>query len=197
MEVGMEYRVDRYRFRGTLYRIELDDEIAFDSTGFANLNLDETTRNGLMLEAARQWTNAFNTRVSFTALDAEVTDGEFDGNQLPLVPEHTIRLDGTYNFNPELFAGVEVIAVDDQVFGGDFANELKDLDSYEVVNAHASYKHKNWVLGFRINNLLDEEYSETGSQFTSYDPVTFAPSSQPSYFPSPERNYWLSAKVNF
>ncbi len=196
MEVGMEYRVARYHLRGTLYRIELDDEIAFDSSS-ANLNLDETTRNGLMLEAARQWSNAFDTRISFTALDAEISDGEFDGNQLPLVPERTIRLDGKYHFNPELLVGVELIAVDEQVFGGDFANQLEDLDSYEVVNAHASYRYKNWVLGFRVNNLLDEQYSETGNQFTSFDPVTFLPSSQASFFPSPERNYWLSAKVEF
>ena len=198
MELGMEYRVARYRLRGTLYRIELDDEIAFDSTEFANLNLDETRRNGLMLEAARQWSNAFETRISFTALDAEITDGEFDGNQLPLVPERTIRLDGNYRLNPELLVGVEVIAVDEQVFGGDFANELEDLDSFEVVNAHASYRLKNWVLGFRVNNLLDEEYSETGSKFTPYDPITFAPlTSQTSFFPSPERNFWFSAKVSF
>jgi outer membrane receptor protein involved in Fe transport len=54
------------------------------------------------------------------------------------------------------------------------------------------------VLGFRVNNLLDEEYSETGSKFTPYDPVTFVPlTSQTSFFPSPERNFWLSAKVEF
>ena len=198
MELGMEYRVSQYRLRCTLYRIDLDDEIAFDSTEFANLNLDETRRNGLMLEAARQWSNAFDTRISFTILDAEITDGEFDGNQLPLVPERTIRLDGNYSFSHEWLLGVEVIAVDEQVFGGDFANELKDLDSYEVVNAHASYRHKNWVLGFRVNNLLDEEYSENGSKFTPFDPITFASlPSQPAFFPSPERNFWLSAKVEF
>ena len=197
MEVGMEYHVSHYRLRGTLYRIDLEDEIVFNSTGFFNLNLDETQRNGLMLEADRQWTNAFNTRISFTALDAEITDGDFDGNQLPLVPERTIRLDGTYNFNPELFVGVEVIAVDEQVFGGDFDNDLEELDAYEVVNAHASYKHKNWVLGLRINNLLDEEYSESGNLFASSSPPTFTNVNEPSYFPSPERNFWLSAKVNF
>ena len=87
--------------------------------------------------------------------------------------------------------------MDEQVFGGDFTNSLDKLDSYEVVNANAHYKYQNWVLGFRINNLLDEEYSETGNQFTSFDPITFAPSNQPSFFPSPERNFWLNLKVTF
>jgi iron complex outermembrane receptor protein len=196
MELGMEYRLSEYRLRGTLYRIDLEDEIAFDSFS-SNLNLDETERNGLIVEAARQWSSAIDTRISLTFMDAEISDGEFDGNQLPLVPERTIRVDGNYRFNPELLFNVEVIAVDEQVFGGDFTNSLDKLDSYEVVNANVSYKYKNWMLGFRINNLLDEEYSETGNQFTSFDPVTFAPSNQPSFFPSPERNFWLNLKVAF
>ena len=196
MELGMEYRVSQYRLRGTLYRINLEDEIAFDSFSY-NLNLDETERNGLIVEAARQWSSSIDTRISLTFMDAEITDGEFDGNQLPLVPERTIRVDGNYRFSPELLFSVEVIAVDEQVFGGDFTNQLGKLDSYEVVNAYASYKYQHWVLGFRINNLLDAEYSETGNQFTSFDPITFAPSNQPSFFPSPERNFWLNAKVNF
>ena len=52
-----------------------------------------------------------------------------------------------YRFNPELLFNVEVIAVDEQVFGGDFTNSLDKLDSYEVVNANVSYKYKNWMLG--------------------------------------------------
>ena len=32
MEIGVEYRMAQNRIRGTVYRIDLDDEIAFDST---------------------------------------------------------------------------------------------------------------------------------------------------------------------
>ena len=149
----------------------------------------------MILEGARPWSRAIETRLSFTLLDAEITDGDFDGNQLPLVPERTIRLDGSYRFNADLLVSMEIIAVDDQVFGGDFDNELEKLDSYEVVNAHASYAVKNWVIGFRVNNLLDEEYSESGNKFTDFSSFPFT--DEPSFFPSPERNYWFSAKVSF
>jgi iron complex outermembrane receptor protein len=189
-ELGLEYRMARNRLRGTLYRIDLNDEIAFDSFG-ANINLDETRRNGLILEAARQWNDAIDTRISFTRLDAEITDGDFDGNQLPLVPERVLRLDGSYRFNPELLLALELIAVDAQVLGGDFGNELEKLDAYEIVNVQAFYERDNWTLGLRINNLLDEEYSENGTQFFT------SSGSVPAFFPSPERNFWLSAKVSF
>ena len=189
-EFGLEYRMARNRLRGTLYRIDLEDEIVFDNIAFANLNLDETRRNGFILEGSRQFTDAVNAGISYTLLDSEITEGEFDGNDLPLVPERVIRVDGSYRFNPELLVGLELIAVDEQVFGGDFDNELDKLDSYEVVNAQVFYERENWTLGFRVNNLLDEEYSETGSLFTDFSVFPFA--NEPAFFPSPERNFWLS-----
>jgi iron complex outermembrane receptor protein len=194
MEVGLEYRMAQNRIRGTLYRIDLENEIAFDEFS-SNLNLDETRRNGLILEGSRQWSRAIETRLSITVLDAEISDGEFDGNQLPLVPERTLRLDGNYRFNDAMLVSMEIIAVDEQVFGGDFNNDLETLDSYEIVNAHFSYGYKKWKFGLRVNNLLDEEYSEIGNQFTDFS--SFPTSTEPSFFPSPERNYWLSAKVSF
>ena len=198
VEIGMEYRSGQNRIRGTLYQINLENEIAFDSTGFFNLNLDETRRNGFILEGGRQWSSAFETRLSFTLLDAEISDGDFEGNQLPLVPERTLRLDGNYRFNPDLSVGVEIIAVDEQVFGGDFDNQLEKLDAYQVLNAQASYGRDNWTLGFRINNLLNEEYSEAGSVYNSYpSSPPFEPVSEPAYYPSPERNLWVSLKVDF
>ena len=197
-ELGLEYREARNRIRGTLYRIDLENEIAFDSSGVFNLNLDETERNGFILEGSRQWSDTIDAGISFTLLDAEITDGAFDGNDLPLVPERILRLDGSYRFNDRLLFAVELVAVDEQVFGGDFGNELEKLDAYEVVNAQVFYERDNWALGFRINNLLDEEYSEIGNQFTSFGPPpTFAAVNEPSFFPSPERNFWLSLKVNF
>jgi len=195
-ELGLEYRAAQNRVRGTLYRIDLENEIGFDSSS-ANINLDQTRRHGLILEAGRQWSDAVDTRLSFTALDAEISDGEFEGNQLPLVPRRSLRLDGIYRYSAETLVGLELIAVGEQVLGGDFANQLEKLDAYNVLNAHASWGRGDWVLGFRINNLFNEKYSEIGNQFTSFPPPSFSPVNEESYFPSPERNFWASLKVNF
>jgi outer membrane receptor protein involved in Fe transport len=102
-----------------------------------------------------------------------------------------LRLDGSYQLSQATNINLEIIVVDEQTFGGDFDNELGKLDSYEVVNATISYAVKQWQLGARINNLLDQEYSETGSLGFGF------PSNFESFFPSPERNYWLSAKYLF
>ncbi len=187
LELGAEIFTNSDRYRATLYSIELENEIAFDSSGFSNLNLDETSRQGLILEASNYWSNKFSTNLSFTLLDAKITDGAFSGNELPLVPEKMLRLDGLYQINQNTRVNLEIIAVDEQTFGGDFANQLGKLDSYTVVNANLSYSVNRWDLAFRINNLLDQEYSEIGSQFNVFE----------SFFPSPERNYWISANYTF
>lgn len=195
-ELGAEFFAGGDRYRLTLYTIDLDNEIAFDSSGFSNLNLDSTSRQGLILEALKQWTGKFSTNLSFTLLDAEITEGAFEGNDLPLVPERTLRLDGSYQFSQATNLNLELIAVGEQTFGGDFANTLGKLDSYEVVNANITYQVKKWQLGARINNLLDQEYSEAGSQFTDFSGFPVIVNLE-SFFPSPERNYWLSAKYLF
>ena len=197
IELGAELTNADSRYRATIYQIELENEIAFDSSGFSNLNLDETKRTGLILEASNRWSDRFSTRVSITSLDAEVTEGSFKGKKIPLVPEQSIRLDGSYQYDEATRLAIEILSIEDQVFGGDFANNLDDLSSYEVVNAHINYEQKNWRLGFRINNLLNEEYSETGSQFSDFPPPTFAAVNYESFFPSPERNYWLNFKYQF
>ena len=195
LELGAEIFINKDRYRATLYSIEMDNEIAFALGPFGafNLNLDSTSRQGLILEASNHWSNKFSTNLSFTLLDAEITDGTFSGNELPLVPKKTLRLDGLYQINQNTRVNLEIIAVDEQTFGGDFSNQLGKLDSYTVANANLSYSVNRWDLAFRINNLLDEEYSESGSQFTDFSiPDVFE-----SFFPSPERNFWISAKYAF
>jgi iron complex outermembrane receptor protein len=196
IEIGAEHNRASSRYRATLYQIDLEDEIAFDSSGFSNLNLDETKRTGIILEASNQWSEQFNSRISLTNLNAEITDGSFKGKNLPLVPEQTLRIDGSYQYNSATQIGVEYIAVSDQTLGGDFANQLEKLSSYDVINSHISYQQKNWSLGFRINNLLDQKYSETGNQFTDYSAWP-AVNNYASFFPSPGRNFWLNFKTKF
>jgi iron complex outermembrane receptor protein len=195
-ELGAEYFANQNRYRATIYSIDLENEIAFDTSGFTNMNLDSTSREGLILEALKNWTTQFSTTLAYTLLNAEISSGPFAGNKLPLVPEQTLRLSGLYQFTDALDMNLEIIAVGEQVFGGDFDNSLGKLDSYQVANLNLGYAVGEWQLGARVNNLLDHEYSETGSEYADFSgfPVV---SYFESFFPSPERNYWLSARYRF
>jgi len=194
-ELGAEHLAGQRRYRASVYRINLEDEIAFDASGFSNLNLTKTTRHGVILEASNSWSQKFRSSLSLTLQSAEITDGAFDGKQLPQVPERILRLDGSYQFSTSLLFNLELIAVDRQTLGGDFNNQLAKMPAYQVINTNLSYQISDWDLAFRVNNLLNEKYSEAGSVFTDFS--TSPPTSYAAYFPAPERNIWVSAKYTF
>lgn len=195
-EAGAEINVGQNKYRMTMYQIDLENEIAFDGTIFANLNLDDTSRKGMILEATNIWNNQFKTQLSVTLLDAKTTDGTYNGKTLPLVAEKSVRLSGTYQYNTNITSHMELINVGEQVLGGDFDNALAKLKSYQVVNANIIYKQKQWDLSFRINNLLDEKYSETGNQFSDFSAFP-AVTNFESFFTAPDRNYWITVKFKF
>ncbi|MBL7004729.1 MAG: TonB-dependent receptor [Gammaproteobacteria bacterium] len=194
-ETGIEFSKNLQNYRATVYQINLDNEIAYDEFN-SNINLDSTIRKGIIFEANNSWSEQFSSSVSLTYLNAKITDGPFEGNTIPLVPKKTIRLNGSYQLDKATLINVDLIMIGEQNFGGDFSNQIGTLNSYEVVNANVNYHIQHWNFSFRVNNLLNEQYSETGSQYTDYSAWP-AVTNQQSFFTAPERNFWFTAKVNF
>jgi iron complex outermembrane receptor protein len=188
-ELGLEYQTSRTRLKLVGYRLDLDNEISFDASAFSNTNLDSTRRVGALLEGSVRPIRSLRLGGSYSYVDSEVTDGPFDGKDIPLVARHTGWLYADQQATRHLSLYGEVSAVGKRVLGGDFANEFRKLDAYALVNLQAAYEWQRWRASLRLNNLLDKAYSEDGAIgldafFTRRD----------AYFPSPERNVWLSAR---
>ncbi|RDH81725.1 MAG: hypothetical protein DIZ80_16050 [endosymbiont of Galathealinum brachiosum] len=194
-EVGIEWTVASYAVKAQVYRLELEDEIAYDpgaegpfgpGTG-ANVNLDPTTHDGLIVEADYKVYSDLNVNAAFTYTDAIFDSGVFAGNKISGVPERKASMAADYRIRENLKTYVEVIYTDDHFVSGDNANSNPKLDGYTVVNANLRYQLKEWTFSARINNVFDKEYSASANE--SFGAVSF--------FPSPERNFWLSAAVRF
>lgn len=195
-EIGTELAINNNKYRATLYQINLKNEIAYDGSLFANFNLDDTTRNGFIIEANNMWNSNFSSQISLTMIDAKTSNGPYKNKALPLVPESVLRIAGTFKINHQMLSNIEFLNVDDQVLGGDFDNALEKLKSYQVINANINYTQRDWNVSFRINNLLNETYSETGNQFTDYSNFPTA-TNKSSFFTAPERNFWLTTQYKF
>jgi outer membrane receptor protein involved in Fe transport len=191
-ETGASYDWGRGRIELTLYRLELENEISFDATGFANVNLEETRREGLILEGELSPGAGWRIGGDYAYTAAEITDGPFEGNDTPLVPEHSVKLYVDKTFGPHWTLHTEALHVGRQVLGGDFANRVPRLDAYTLVNVHLRFRQGPVELSLRVNNLLDELYSETGSAGLDTAFVT-----RDAYFPAPERNFRLEAGYRF
>lgn len=192
-EGGVEWTAGGHSTKALVYRLELNNEIAFDPVAFANINLEETRRDGVIVEAAWQATDALRVLGSYSYIDAEVTGGVFEGNKVPYVATHSAMATATYRLTPYWHLFGEVQGISDRVFSGDFDKVLGDLPGYAVVNVATNVRLKGWTLTARVNNLFDNEYSDFGARATLFGPTRILE----SFFPSPERNLWLTARYDY
>ncbi len=191
-EAGAEWKSNGFSTRLALYRLDLENEISFDASGFSNINLDDTTREGVTLEGRWQATQAISLGGSLSYTDPRITSGPYDGNRIPLVAARTGKLSGDWRISSEWNLFAEGLFSGKRVLGGDFGNSFEELPGYGVLNLATQFTTGPWHIGLRIDNLLDKEYSSSGSVgldagFTS----------RAAFFPAPERNFWLTLDYHF
>jgi len=200
LETGFEWTSGGNSARFIVYRLELENEIAFDPVNFANINLDDTERTGIITSAYWRMTKRAGLSASYSYTDAQVTSGAFAGKAVPFVAAHSGRVGTDYMLSDSWQLYAEVVAISERVFSGDFDNVLDKLPGYAVVNLKAEYSSNDFTLTGRVNNLLDKQYSDVGqlgADPLNCDPVTFVCASKAAYFPSPELNFLLTASWQF
>ncbi len=154
VELGTQYANRNWDWSVTGFLLLLDNEIAFDTVQNLNRNLNETRRIGVETELVwQQERYGASTRWAF--VDARFVGGDFEGNQVPLVPwgygvfsawyelVEGIRFTGTYSY------------VGEQYRGNDDANSLGKMNPYGL-------------LGFRLNATV----GESATVFVSVENLT-------------------------
>ena len=159
IELGGDWKpTQELTFSANVYRQDTDNEIAYNSMTSLNENLDETRRYGLDL-TARYDVGLFDVQISYSYVNAELTSGNYDGKDVPLVspnvvtarfgwkPIKSLRLEAGYSYNSSAWAG------------GDSANALDKIPSYSLVDISVRWQAtENISLFATVDNLFDEEY---------------------------------------
>ncbi len=193
LETGIEWTQGGNTAKVIIYTLDLENEIAFDPVNFANINLDDTQRQGFITSAHWNATSRLGLSASYTFTDAEVSSGAFSGKDIPFVSKHSGLLSADYAVSDSWQLYAELFAKSDRVFSGDFDNVLAKLPGYGLLNVKAEYKFKELIFTGRVNNVLNKSYSDVGQ--LGLNPVTFDP--QQAFFPSPEINFLLTAAWQF
>ncbi|MCX7826589.1 MAG: TonB-dependent receptor, partial [Verrucomicrobiae bacterium] len=183
-EVGFRWGCWK-EFSGSLalYHSELRDDIQYNP--FAkpwgqNQNFDET-RNGIELALQSSPVQWLNLNLNYTLQESRFEGGEYDGNQIPQVPQHIIS--GGLAWTPVKWFrwSWEAVYARDQVPTNDLRNDF-DRNDYFVINTRMSWtpcKHSEVYLA--VNNILDTLYETypavsspewaTGKQTRYYNPA--------------------------
>jgi iron complex outermembrane receptor protein len=193
LEAGAEWGRDGNRFRAVVYRLDLDNEIDYDTAVYANVNLDPTRRDGVTLEGRVRLSGRTALSGQYAWTDASFRRGPYAGNTVPFVARDTLRL--ALDHNPAdgwtLFG--ELQAIGDRYAAGDIANAFERLDGETVINAGLHYRQSRWRVSARINNLTDRRYADYAA--SSYNPATFQ--NETAFYAAPERNLALTFAYRF
>lgn len=159
-DVGIEQILAGGRARAgvTLFRVEVDDLIDFDSACnppfgcYAQATEGTSVSEGLELFADYMVTDVITVSASYTYTDAEQAA---DGGSIrrSRVPRHDLALGLDAEWEDRFGFGVEVRRVEDTVENG------LPLDDYTLVGARAHYALSETAeITLRAENLLDSDY---------------------------------------
>ena len=193
-EMGVNWKYGRVVTDLSVYRLDLDNEIVYDPfvlnpaswTGQgANVNLDPTRREGLILDVAHRFEKD-RIDVSYAFVRARFREGTYAGNTVGGVPRHTARLDWTHQWQQGWNTLLETVYTGRQYLQGDYYNTEGELGGYTVWNGRVAWSQGGVTLSARINNLFDKRYVQSAG-YSSSAVLHYA-------YPAPERNFWLSAE---
>ena len=179
-EVGAEWKItDELSVGADVYFAWLEDEIFYNAVTYNNENSDDPTiRRGADVYAAWERDKVAGISVAASWTKGTFAGGAFDGNEIPLVPEATVTVNG------------RVWLWDDcSVFGGyrfqsgmyscsDFNNGFAETDAFGVFHLGVAYAPTfvSWLEGLRftfcVDNLLDERYCDYATYGTQYYPAS-------------------------
>ena len=170
----------------SLFYATNNDDIIFTSTGGVGSNegffrnVGQTRRVGTELGLSGNWdkltwfTNysyvEATFRTPFQAASANHPNKDVnnqipveEGDRIPGIPEHSIKIGGLYAFNDKLSFGGNIIYNSSQYLRGDEGNLLDTIDGYIVTNVNGTYKFNETFSVFaRVNNLFDTNYETFG-----------------------------------
>jgi len=169
-EFGTEINSENSLTRISLYKLTLDDEIAYDAGVSnpmwwdpnnigANINLPTSERRGLTVENQYKWSVNLSLRANYTYTDAEQKSGSFKGKDVDFVAKNMASVVMQYDFLSGLSSYIEAVYTGRRYRANDYENSQGELASYTLLNTNLIYRYKNWRANVRVNNLLDKEYS--------------------------------------
>jgi iron complex outermembrane receptor protein len=198
-EASLERRREAGTLRGTVFLIDVTDEIHLDvfSTGIGNTNLPPSRRRGLELEAQQPVGKTLRVTGNYTYLDAEFQEGTLQsvviaGKTVPLVPRHKANAGAAWDFAPRTRLSALLTYVGSQYMDNDQGNTGVKIPAYTVADLKLTWEDRGWRVAAGVNNLFGEKYYNYAVR--SFNPLT--PDRYNAY-PLPERNFTMTAEYTF
>lgn len=187
-ELGIRQQIGAHQLTLQAYQIDLNNEIAYDSSRFINANLDRTRRTGATLSWQAPVHDLLDAQLQGSLVRARFTDGPDRGKDIPFVADHAVT--ATLTAKPHERARV---ILESQYTGrrhadSDYDNSNSKVSAVWVNNLIGSYQQGPITVSARINNLFDRDYD-------LYNVEDFLGNVQ--YYPASDRHILVTANYRF
>lgn len=190
-EAGGSLRSGPVRLQGTLYRLDMTDEIGYDVSSGANVNFDPTRRQGLEAEMEWQATSQVSARLAYTYAEAEFRSGPYAGKRVPMVPRHKASLQVNWDTGRNGRYSAVLNAVGARPYSGDYDNAQGNLAGYATLDLLGTWNLKPWKVTARLLNALDKRYAASAGYATYLFPPNYY------YYPADGRSVMLTVGYDF
>jgi len=185
-ELGVAWGDAVRKVTARVFRHNLDNEIFYDPTRFANTNLDPTRREGLEIDAETALVGDFRASAHLQHVNAKFTAGPNAGREMVLVPKNVLTARLSWLPSDGQSADVGVQWADRQRYGDDFANGCDArIPSSVTFDARYGRRIGPWEIALSGLNLTDRQY------------FSYAFSCRGGIYPSNGRQLKLSVRYDF
>jgi iron complex outermembrane recepter protein len=191
VEGGFRVRTNRFQVQTSIYNMDLENEIHFNPVLFYNVNLDPTRRYGSETQASLRVSDNVTLRGGMAYTRAVFREGQFAGNDVPLVSRYTGNLGVTWNiWDNYLVLDATLRAWSSRVMDNDQANTQTRIPGDATIDLKLSGAYEHFFWSVSVNNLLNALYYDyaIASNFT---PGRF------SAYPLPGRTFMVRAGATF
>ena len=203
-QVGLRHKFsDRFKSSLSLFRMNVKNELYLNATdtwdGFEwnskNENYNRTVHEGIEASLDAKLNNRITLFVNYTFTNAYFDGGQYSGSEIPLVPRHKGSVGLKFALPMNLAFNITGNYVGSRYYMNDQANAYSRLNGYMVADTNLSWRYKNLMVTFCINNLFDKRYSEYAGVLQGFSPGHAV--GEEFYYPNPERNFYLKFKYAF
>jgi iron complex outermembrane recepter protein len=170
MEGGVRVRLGPVDVQTSVYDMTLVDEIHFNPSVFANINLDPTHRYGVETSASWRVNDRLFVKGGAAFTRSVFREGPFAGNDVPLVSRWTASGAVSWNiWHNQLVADAVVRYIGERRMDNDQTNFQPLIPPHTLVDLRLGGEHRNLFWSIAIQNLFDVKYFD----YAVASPVTF------------------------
>jgi iron complex outermembrane receptor protein len=191
IEGGFRIKSGGFQMQSSIYAMDLENEIHFNPVLFFNVNLDPTRRYGSETSASLRVSDTVTLRSGVAYTRAVFREGQFTGNDVPLVSRYTASAGVTWNiWQNYLVFDATLRAWSERFMDNDQANTQRRIPADATIDLKLSGAYDRFFWSLSVNNLFDALYYDYAIAST-FTPGRF------SAYPLPGRTYMVKVGATF